>query len=211
MLRAHWVKATIATSGKAFRPRGNGLDEWTLPKHSTGRNVGKIELCYGVIVPLISRSSQAGPLGVVPLDDIANNFQKCRCRLSFIDVHIYAVDCLWDCARVDDDRHVWLDFLHHLSQLNARLPLQHVVGNDAAHRSFPKRPQRIVSSSNADDVIPLFFQNGLSQMQINRVILDAEDKRLRKRDWTNWLTRIFVEGLCQAIARGSEYEEAVTA
>ncbi len=148
--------------------------------------------------------ARKGSLRAVPLDDIADNFQECLCRLTFIDVHIYALDCLWDCARVDDDRRVWLDFLHHLGHLNARLPLQHVVGNDAAHRSFPKRPQRIISTSDADDVIPLFFKNGLSQMQINRVIFDAEDEWLRKRDCTNWLARIFVEGLCQAIAKGSE-------
>src|SRR5207237_9185013 len=90
---------------------------------------------------------------VVPLNEVAKQRQDARHRLILIDEAVHIPHGFRWLPRVQDDRHIALDFLHLLRKKSASCSPQHVIGQDETDRSITKNFRCLCAGARTENGI----------------------------------------------------------
>ena len=129
---------------------------------------------YPDVIPSVTK------LLVVPLNEVANQRQEARHRLILVDEAVHIPHGFRWLPRVQDDRHIALDFLHLLRKKSASCSPQHVIGQDETDRSITKNFRCLCAGARTENGITSLLQHGLPRTQIDLVVFYAENQGLAR-------------------------------
>ena len=131
-------------------------------------------------VAVSRRHPKVTKLLVVPLNEVANQRQEARHRLILVDEAVHIPHGFRWLPRVQDDRHIALDFLHLLRKKSASCSPQHVIGQDETDRSITKNFRCLCAGARTENGITSLLQHGLPRTQIDLVVFYAENQGLAR-------------------------------
>src|SRR5437899_10336628 len=113
------------------------------------------------VIPSITK------LLAVPLNEVANQRQEARHRFILVDEAVHIPHGFRWLPRVQDDRHIALDFLHLLRKKSASCSTKHVIVQDETDRSITKNFRCLCTGDRTEFVITCMITTDLSWTSIH--------------------------------------------